>query len=191
MLFRQPSLCGHPWHCAGWPVSTLWRCATHSCTASTSRPLKEDGGTLERGTDVNPAPARDGAVTSDQWSASPPSPPALCGHPRRRDTIPGTIAPSPVLWEPGATRHCHSRCCASYDLSSVEPSSQRTDGDRTGSPHATTLEAALGRVQDSPRRWPGARFVRTTVNSATLYAMTPYVALRTMRHDCKPPPLEP
>jgi hypothetical protein len=85
--------------CAGRPVSTPSHCVAHSCTTSTSRPSKEDGGTLERGTDAYPTPALDNAVTSAQWSASPPSPPVLCGHPRRCATISGTTAPSPVLWE--------------------------------------------------------------------------------------------
>jgi hypothetical protein len=129
-------------------------------------------------------------VTSDQWSASPPSPPALCGHPRRCATIPGTAAPSSTLWKPGTTRHRHARCRASYGLPSAAPSSQLTDGDRTRSSHATTLEAAPGRVQDSPRRPSGARFARTTINSATLCAMQPYVALRTVQYDCKLPPLD-
>jgi hypothetical protein len=72
---------------------------------------------------------------------------------------------------------------------SAELSSQRTEGDRTGSPHTTTLEAAPVQIQDSPRRSKGARFVRTTINSTALCAMPPYVALRAVRHDCKPPPL--
>jgi hypothetical protein len=117
---------------------------------------------------------------------SPPSPPTLCGHPRRCATIPGTAAPSSAPWEPGTTRHHHARCCASCGLPSAEPSSQRTDSDRTGSPHAATLEAAPGWVQDLPRHPPGARFTRTTVNFTTLCAMLPYVALRTVRHDRLP-----
>jgi hypothetical protein len=54
---------------------------------------------------------------------------------------------------------------------------------------ATTLETAPGPAQDPPRRPPEARFARTTVNSTTLCAMPPHVALRPSRHDCKPPPL--
>jgi hypothetical protein len=157
--------------------------------APTSHPSKEDRGTLKRGTNAYPAPTQDDTMTSDQWSASPPSPLALCGHPCRCATIPGTAAPSPALWKPGTTRRRHVHCCASYDLPSAEPSSQRMDGDRMGSSHAATLEAAPGRVQDSPRHPPGARFTRTTVNSATPCAIPPYVALRTVWHDYKPPPL--
>jgi hypothetical protein len=102
----------------------------HSCTASMPHPSREDSETLERGTDFNPAPARDGAVTSDQWSASPTSSLALCGHPRQCATIPGTAAPSSVLWEPGTTRHCHTYSCASSGLPSAAPSSQHTDCDQ-------------------------------------------------------------
>jgi hypothetical protein len=53
-------------------------------------PSKGGGGTLEKGTDVCPAPTQDSVVTSDQLSMSPPSSPALCSHPRRCATIPGT-----------------------------------------------------------------------------------------------------
>jgi hypothetical protein len=128
-------------------------------------------------------------VTSDYRSASPPSPPALSGHPRRCATVLGTAAPSPALWEPGTTRHRHARCCASFGLPSAAPSNQRTNGDQTGNSHAATLEAAPGRVQDSPRRPTGARFVRMTINSTALCPMPLYLALRTVRRDCKPPPL--
>jgi hypothetical protein len=51
-------------------------------------PSKKDGGTLEGMTHNYSAPARDGAVTSGQWERSPPSPSALCDHPRHRDAIP-------------------------------------------------------------------------------------------------------
>jgi hypothetical protein len=43
-------------------------------------PSKEDGGTLERRTDVCLTPAQDDTMTSDQRDASPPSPSSLCGH---------------------------------------------------------------------------------------------------------------
>jgi hypothetical protein len=73
-----------------------------------------------------------------------PSPP-----PRRH---PGTAAPSPTMWEYGATRRCHASCYAPYGFPSAAPSSQRTDDDRAGSSHAATLEAAPGRMQGTPRR---------------------------------------
>jgi hypothetical protein len=99
-----------------------------------SAPLERGRRNPRRSTGVNPTPARDGAVKSDQWSASPPSSSALCGHPRHFTTIPGTTAPSPTLWEPGTMRHHQGHCCAPYGLLSAKPSSQRMDGDRTGSP---------------------------------------------------------
>jgi hypothetical protein len=154
-----------------------------------SHPSKEDNGTLERGMYIDHAPARNGAVTSDQWSASPPSPPALCGHPHHCATIPGTEEPSPALWEPKTTRRRHALCCTSSGLPSAAPPSRRTDGDQTGSSHTTTLEATPWRAQDSPRRLTGARFFRLTINSTKLCAVPPHVAFRTVRHDCKPPPL--
>jgi hypothetical protein len=191
-LFHQPALCGHPRRCAG--AMREGRC--HSMTLCHPLPYlfhaalsKEVGGTLERGTTTCPAPARDGAVTSGQQSASPQSPPALCDQPRHRAAIPDASTSSPALWEPRSTGHRHADRCAASGLPSAEPSNQRTDGNQTRSSHATTLEAAPGRAQDSPRRLPEARFARTTINSTTLCAMPPYVALRALRHDCKPPPL--
>jgi hypothetical protein len=124
-------------------VSTPRRYAAHSRTAPVSHPSKEDGGTLERGTTICPAPTQDGAVTSDQRSTSPPSLPALCGHPRHCAAIPGTAASSPALWEPRTTGHLHARCCAASGPLSAQPSSRRTDGDQTRSSHVATLEALL------------------------------------------------
>jgi hypothetical protein len=110
-----------------------------------------------------------------------PSPP-LCHHPGHCSTIPGAVEarddetpPRPLL-------------CI------LRPSTGRA------------LESAYGRRPNGklPHHYPrsrswtsigltttpsGARFARTTVNSATLCTMSPYVALRTVRHDCKPPPL--
>jgi hypothetical protein len=143
----------------------------------TSYPSKEDGGTLERVKEAYPAPVLGNVVTLDQWSASSSSPAALCGHPRRCSTIPGTAATSPALWEPRTTRHRHNRYYASTGLPSAASSSQRTNGDQTGSSHTATLEATSGQVQDSPRRATGARFVRMTINSTAMYTIPPYVAL--------------
>jgi hypothetical protein len=60
--------------------------------------LKEDDGTLEKGTDIYPTPTRDNTVTSKPVElVSPvtsglvrPSPP-LCHHPERCSTIPITV----------------------------------------------------------------------------------------------------
>jgi hypothetical protein len=120
-------------------------------------------------------------VSSITFGPVRPSPP-LCHHLGHCCTILGAVGARDDETLP------RSLLCI-YGIPSAEPSSQRMNDDRTGSPHATTLEAAPRQVQDSPRRRSGARFARTTVNSVTLYAMPPYVALRTVRHDCKPPPL--
>jgi hypothetical protein len=83
-LFRQPSSRGHLHHfaalCGKASVNSVTLChpLPHGRCAA---PSKEDNGTLEKGTDIYPAPTRDNTVTSSQWSVSPPSPSALCSHP--------------------------------------------------------------------------------------------------------------
>jgi hypothetical protein len=93
------------------------------------------------------------------------------------------------MWESGTTRRRHACCCAPYGLPSAAHSSQRTNGDRTGSPHTATLEVAPGREEDSPRRPAGTRFARTAINSATSTTLCtiPLHVIRTVRHDCKLP----
>jgi hypothetical protein len=127
--------------------------------------------------DVGPVERVSSVTSSLVWPSL-----SLCHHPGHCSTIPGVVKARDDE-TPAA------RCCASYGLPSAAPSSQHTDRDRTGGSHATTLKATPKRVQDSPRRLPGARFARTTVNSVTLCAMPPYVVLKNVRHDCKPPPL--
>jgi hypothetical protein len=154
-----------------------------------SHPSKEDGRTLERGTDVNPTPVRDGAMTSDQWSASPSSPPALCRHTRRCASITGTAAPCLTLWEPRTTRHRHTRCCAPSGLSSAAPSSQRTDGDQNGKlPHSyprirSCAGTGLATTPDGSEIRQDDHQLHGTVLHAAI------CSLRTVRHDCKQPPL--
>jgi hypothetical protein len=106
-------------------------------------PLKEDGRTLEKGTNACFKPSRDNAVTSDQRGASPPSPSALCGHPRCCTAIPSTASPSLVLWEPRTTRHHRAHRCATSSLPSTQPSSWRTPNGQKGGSHPATIEAAL------------------------------------------------
>jgi hypothetical protein len=91
-------------------------------------PSKKDGRTLEGKTHDYSTPAQDGAVTPGQWERSPPSPSALCDHPRHRDAIPTTASPSPTLWKRAAAGHRHASRCASYDLMSTTPSSPHADG---------------------------------------------------------------
>jgi hypothetical protein len=143
----SPVLCGS---CAGSPVSTPRHCVTHSRTASTSHPSKEDGGTLKRGTASYPTPAQDGAVTLGQRSTSPPSLPVLCGHPRHCAVLPGTATSSPALWGPGTTGHRHARRCAAIAPPLAQPLSRRTNNNQTRSSDTTTLKAAPGRAHDSP-----------------------------------------
>jgi hypothetical protein len=67
MLFDQPALYNHPQHCAG----AMRDAQCHSVTLC--HPLaylfhilhrsKEDNGTLERRTTINPAPTQDNAMT--------------------------------------------------------------------------------------------------------------------------------
>jgi hypothetical protein len=114
---------------------------------------------------------------SGQQGAPPLSFPALCGHPRHCAAILGTAASSLALWKPETMGHHHTRRCTSSDPPPAQPSRRHADGDRTRSSRTTTLEAAPGQSQDSPRRRPEARFSRTTINSTTLCAMPPYVAL--------------
>jgi hypothetical protein len=127
--------------------------------------------------DVRPA-KRVPSATSGPVRPSP----SLCRHPERcsviRDIVGTQIDGTSSRW-----------LLCGLGLPSVEPSNRRTNGNQTRSSHTTTLEAAAGRAHDSPRRLPEARFARTTINSTTLCAMPPYVALRALRHDCKPPPL--
>jgi hypothetical protein len=120
-------------------------------------------------------------------NASPPSPLAMFGHPRRCATIPSPVRPSRAPREPGETRRCHARGCAPHGLPSAVPSSQRTGDDRTRSSHITALEAAPGREQDTPQRPTGARVARTAINSVALYGISPHV-IRIARRDSKSPP---
>jgi hypothetical protein len=122
---------------------TLYRLLSYDRRAA---PSKEDSRALERETADCSTPAQDYAVTSGQCGWSPPSPTALCGHPRHRNTIPGTASPYPTLWGDGATRCRHVGYCAPCGLPSPAPSNQCTDDDQMGDPDATTLEVIPGRT---------------------------------------------
>jgi hypothetical protein len=106
----------------------------------------------------------------------------LYRHPRHCNVIPSTAgtqvdgtSPRPPL--------CGLRTSVSPAL---EPMYEHQPNKSSST---ATLEAAPGRAQDSPGRPLEARFVRTTVDSTTLWAMLPHVPLRSTRHDYKPPPL--
>jgi hypothetical protein len=151
-LFRQPSRWGHPCHytilCGKASVSSATLC--HPLLyGRRAAPSKEDGGTHEGGR--TPVLHSHGAMP---WRRARPlrPPSALCGHPRHHGAIRGTAAPSSTLWKRAATGHRHARCCAPYGLWSATPSSQHAGDDRTKDSYATTLEAAPGRIQDTPWR---------------------------------------
>jgi hypothetical protein len=115
-------------------------------------PSRKDDGTLEGKTHDYSTPAWDGAVTSGQWERSPPSPSALCDHPRHHDAIPATASPYPTLWKHAVTGHRHDGHYAPYGPTTMAPSSPHTGSPRTGNLYTATLEAAPGHAQDAPRR---------------------------------------
>jgi hypothetical protein len=109
-------------------------------------------------------------------------------------TIPAAVPPSQALQR-------HPQHCGNpdrWDIATpavVWPLIFRQLSPRTGV--RTTTKQELQRYYPRSRAWTGtgltttpaeARFVRTTVNSTTLCAMLPHVALRAAWHDCKPPP---
>jgi hypothetical protein len=113
-------------------------------------PSKKDGGALEGRMSDYSTPTQDSAVMSGQWGRSPPSPSALCDHPRHCDAIPDTAPTSPTLWKRAVTGCRHAGYCASYGLMPTVPSNPHIDGRRTGDLCAATLEAVPGRAQDAP-----------------------------------------
>jgi hypothetical protein len=152
-LLRQLPWHGHPRHCVMLcsVVSNRLGALYHPLSyGRRTAPLKKNGGTLKRATHDYSALTRDDAVTSGQWEQSPPSPSALCDHPRHRDAIPATASPYSTLWKHEATGHRHASHCALYGLMSTAPSSPHTDGPRTSNLSATPLEAAPKDAQETP-----------------------------------------
>jgi hypothetical protein len=147
-------------------------------------PSKKDGGTLEGKTYDYSTPARDDTVTSGQWERSPPSPSALCDHPRHRDAIPATASPYPTLWKHAVKGHRHASHCASYGLMSTAPSSPHADSPQTSNLYATPSKPLLDTHKTRHDALPEAGFARTAVYSTALYAMPPHVA-RIVLHACK------
>jgi hypothetical protein len=124
-----------------------------------SHPSKEDGKTLKRGTDACPTLGQGGTVTSGQRGVSSQS------HPAPR-TIPAAVPPSRALQH--HPQHCGSPGRQDITTPAIvrfpalrQPNPRagvRTTTKQEGS-HATTLEAAPGRAQDSLRR-PARRKIR-------------------------------
>jgi hypothetical protein len=152
-----------------------------------AEPSKQDGGTLERGTDACSTLAQDHAVTSDQWDASPLLPSVLRSHPAimmpsqalqrhpRRCWVTGRQdAATPAAVRPTASRQLHPRV-------SIRTMTKR--GISIPPPSKPLLGGYRAR-HDAP---PEARFARTAVHSVALSAMPSHVA-RKVRHACKLPP---
>jgi hypothetical protein len=110
-----------------------------------------------------------------------PSPP-LCHHPDHCSTIPGAV---------GAQDDKASPRLPLCDLQpSVSPTLELT--------HARRPKEKLPCRYPRSRSWTGtgfaatpppeARFTKTAIHSMALYTILPHVA-RTVRHDCKLPPL--
>jgi hypothetical protein len=136
------------------------------------------------GADAFSMTTQDCTVTSGQRERSSPSLSALCSHPRHYSATPGTAMTSPTLMERTGTGRRHARHCTSYGPPSTAPSSRPTGGGRIGNLYTTTLEAALVRAHDSPRRLnrseirQDGRQLRGTARHAS-------TRRKTVRHACK------
>jgi hypothetical protein len=135
-----------------------------------------------------PRPWKDNAVASGRRDQSPPSPLALCNHPRRPQchpghciTIPDAVEacgdrtpPRQLLYPRTASRQRHpralTRAVAEQETSTSPPSKPLLDAHRTR--------------HDAP---PEARFARTAAYSVTLYTIPLHVG-EIVRHACKLPP---
>jgi hypothetical protein len=76
-------------HCAAKSATTPWHCATHSRTTDAPHPRKRTPEPSKGIRTTTPRPRKDNAVTSGRRDRSPPSPSALCDHPRRPQYHPG------------------------------------------------------------------------------------------------------
>jgi hypothetical protein len=153
-------------------------------------PSKKDGGAPKRRRTATPCPFKDNAVTSGRRDRSPPSPSALCDHPRRSRrhpdhciAIPDAVEacgdgtpPRQLLYPRTASRQRHprvlTRAAAEQETSTPPPSKPFPNAYRT-------------RHDASPEE----RFTRTAVYSTTLYTMPLHVG-EIVWHACKlSPPL--
>jgi hypothetical protein len=123
-------------------------------------------------------------VTSGRRERSSPSLSALCGHPRHCNATPGTMMTSLMLLRRTGTGRRHARHRASYGLPSTAPSSRPTGGSRTSNLHATTVEAAHVRAQDSPRR-PNRSKIRRDSRQLRGTAHHAFTCRRIVQHACK------
>jgi hypothetical protein len=69
--------------------NTVRRGQQQPCTADAPHPRKRMAEPSKGRRTTTPRPCKDNAVMSGRWARSPPSPSALCGHPRRPQRHPG------------------------------------------------------------------------------------------------------
>jgi hypothetical protein len=147
-------------------------------------PSKKDGRTLEGMTCNYSTPARDGAVTSGQWERSPPSPSALCDHPRHHGAVPATASPYPTLWnmrrQDTATPATMPRMASRQQHPRAGPRAAARRAPSTPPPSKPFLYGHRTRHGTPPE----AGFARTTVYSMTLHSM-PLHAGKIVWHACK------
>jgi hypothetical protein len=126
----------------------------------------------------------DYTVTSGRRERSSPSLSALYGHPRHYNATPGTATTSPTLLKRTGAGRRHARHCTSYGLPLTPPSSRPAGGGRAANLYATTLEAALIRAQDSPRR-PNRSEIRQDGRQLRGTARHTFTRRRIVWHACK------
>jgi hypothetical protein len=123
-------------------------------------------------------------VTSSRRGRSSPSLSALCNHSRHCSATPGTATTSPTLLERTGTGRRHARHCTPYGPPLTALLNWPTDGGRTANLYATTLEVALVRAQDSPRR-PNRSEIRQDGRQLHGTARHASTRRRIVRHTCK------
>jgi hypothetical protein len=171
-------------HCAERPVSAPSHCAAYFCTANTSSPQRGGRWNPRMGANAFSMTTQDYTVTSGQRERSSPSLSALCGHPRHRNTTPGTMTTSQTLLKRARMGRRHAHHCASYGLPFTAPSSRPAGGGRTADLYATTLEAAPVRAQDSSRR-PNRSEIRQDGRQLRGTARHAFTRRRIVWHTCK------
>jgi hypothetical protein len=97
-------------------ATTQWHCATHSRTADVPHPRKRTVEPSKGRRTTTPRSCKDNAVTSGRRDWSPPSPSALCDHPRRPQRHPGHC-----IAIPDAVEACGDRTPPRQPLCLVRP----------------------------------------------------------------------
>jgi hypothetical protein len=123
-------------------------------------------------------------VTSGRRERSSPSLSTLCGHPRHYSATPGTVTISSTLLECTGTGRRHDRHCAAYGPPVDGTLEAAHGGGRTTNHYAATLEAALVREQDAPRR-PDRSWIRQDGRQLCGTARHASTHRKIVRHACK------